>query len=218
MRYIAAVLLACLAPHPLAAHPHVFVDTALRAIFDADGKLTHLDITWRYDEFYSLLVTEDMGLDDDYDGELTEAEIARLKGFDMQWIEGFNGDLEVSQSGQVLPLSGPTDFTAGFDDGRITTTHRRAVLKPVDGRTAPIIIKPFDATYYTAYEITSKVVVEGAEGCRARVRMPDMTADLSALQEELAELDVNTDPEDVGLPNLGAALAAEAIVTCAASG
>jgi ABC-type uncharacterized transport system substrate-binding protein len=218
MKHIAAVLLACLAPLPLAAHPHVFVDTGLRAIFDDSGRLTHVDITWRYDEFYSLLITEDMGLDDDYDGQLTEAEITQLTGFDMQWIEGFNGDLAVSQDGRVLPLSGPTDFTATFDEGRITTTHRRAVLAPVDGRAAPIVIKPFDETYYTAYEITSKVEVEGAENCRARVRMPDMTADLSALQAELAELDANMDPQDVGLPNLGEALAAEATVTCAELG
>lgn len=215
MRYIAAVLIACLAPLPLAAHPHIFVDTGLRAIFDDTGKLTHVDITWRYDEFYSLLITEDMGLDHDYDGKLTEAEIAQLTGFDMHWIEGFNGDLEVSQADKVLPLSGPAEFTASFEDGRITTTHRRAVQAPVDGRAGPIVIRPFDETYYTAYEITSKVQVEGTQKCRARVKMPEMNADLQALQAKVANLDANTDPEDVGLPNVGAALAAEATVTCA---
>ena len=55
-------------------------------------------------------------------------------------------------------------------------------------------------------------------GCRARVKMPVMNAELSNLQAELSALDAQTDPEDVGLPpNIGEALAAEMVITCAAS-
>ena len=50
-------------------------------------------VTWAYDEFYSLLVLEDMRLDQDADGVLTEAEEQFLSGFDAQWVEGYNGDL-----------------------------------------------------------------------------------------------------------------------------
>ena len=73
MKYplVTAALLACATP--LGAHPHIFVDTGFEVILDAEGRLTHLRITWAYDEFYSLLVTEDRGLDPDYDGVLTPA-------------------------------------------------------------------------------------------------------------------------------------------------
>ena len=84
MKYPLASLLCLALATPLGAHPHIFVDTKLEVLVDAEGRLTHLRITWAYDEFYSLLVTEDRGLDPDYDGVLTDAEIASLNGFDMQ--------------------------------------------------------------------------------------------------------------------------------------
>ena len=62
---IAAVLAAMLAtgPAPVAAHPHVFIDTGLEIIFDAEGRLTHVKVTWNYDDLYSLLLAEDYKVD-----------------------------------------------------------------------------------------------------------------------------------------------------------
>ena len=216
MKYplVTAALLACATP--LGAHPHIFVDTGLEVIVDAEGRLTHLRITWAYDEFYSLLVTEDRGLDPDYDGVLTEAEVASLNGFDMQWIEGFNGDTVLLNGTEEIALSGPQEVTTTFSEGRIITTHLRAVEGDAPDANG-LVIKPYDPTYYTAYEVASKVGIEGSDSCRARVKMPDMSADLRALQADLSALDANTDPGDVGLPEIGEALANEVVITCAAS-
>lgn len=82
---------------PLGAHPHIFVNTGLSFVVDDQNRLTHVQVTWAYDELYSLLLTEDLGVDSDYDGVLTAADTALLTGFDMQWIEGFNGDLVGTQ-------------------------------------------------------------------------------------------------------------------------
>ncbi|MGR3461685.1 MAG: DUF1007 family protein [Roseovarius sp.] len=59
-------------------HPHVFADVALRFESDARGRLTGVEVTWRYDDFFSLLILSDMGLDPDGDGQLSDAELARL--------------------------------------------------------------------------------------------------------------------------------------------
>ncbi|MDF3349717.1 DUF1007 family protein [Sulfitobacter sp. KE34] len=216
MKYplVTAAVIACATP--LGAHPHIFVDTGFEVIVDAKGRLSHLRITWAYDEFYSLLVTEDRGLDPDYDGVLTQAEVASLNGFDMQWIEGFNGDTVLLEGGEEVALSGPQDVETRFADGRIITSHLRAVEGPAPSADG-LIIKPYDPTYYTAYEVTQKVTIQGSETCRARVKMPDMNADLRALQQDLSTLDANTDPSDVGLPEIGEALANEVVITCDAS-
>jgi ABC-type uncharacterized transport system substrate-binding protein len=134
----------------------------------------------------------------------------------MQWIEGYKGDLEMLRETQVVPLSGPLEFTGSFADGRVTTTHLRALLAPVSVRDA-VVIKPYDPTFYTAYDVTLPVTVTGAAGCATRVKMPDMDAALKELQQRLATLDADSDPQDVGLPNIGAQLANDVIVTCARS-
>ena len=216
MKYplVTAALLACATP--LGAHPHIFVDTGFEVIVDAEGRLTHLRITWAYDEFYSLLVTEDRGLDPDYDGVLTEAEVASLNGFDMRWIEGVNGDTVLLNGGEEIALSGPQEVATTFSEGRIITSHLRAVEGDAPDANG-LVIKPYDPTYYTAYEVTQKVTVQGDDACRARVKMPEMNADLRELQQDLSALDANTDPNDVGLPEIGEALANEVVITCDAS-
>ena len=211
---VTAALLACATP--LGAHPHIFVDTGLEVIVDAEGRLTHLRITWAYDEFYSLLVTEDRGLDPDYDGVLTEAEVASLNGFDMRWVEGFNGDTVLLNGGEEIALSSPQEVATTFSEGRIITSHLRAVEGDAPDANG-LVIKPYDPTYYTAYEVTQKVTVQGDDACRARVKMPEMNADLRELQQDLSALDANTDPNDVGLPEIGEALANEVVITCDAS-
>ncbi|MEY8837883.1 DUF1007 family protein, partial [Cribrihabitans sp. XS_ASV171] len=47
MRWIVPIFMACL-PVPLAAHPHVFIDTGLELIFDDKGHLTHVRVEWAY--------------------------------------------------------------------------------------------------------------------------------------------------------------------------
>ena len=187
---------------PLGAHPHIFIDTGLDLHFDAAGVLQQVKVTWIYDPLYSLLVTEDMGLDPDFDGVLTPAEVDQLTGFDMQWVEGFNGDLEIRQGDALLELSGPQDYTASFAEGRITTTHVRQVTAG-DAQGQPYFAKPYDPTFYTAYDVTLPVEVAGPPGCRARVEMPDLTEGLSAMRAQREALDPDFEPSDAGLPIIG---------------
>ena len=213
MKAALALLLATLLASPLGAHPHIFVDTGLDLRFDAEGRLTEVRVVWIYDELYSLLITEDRGLDPEFDGILTPEEVADLQGFDMNWTPGFNGDLVILQNGAELRLSGPLEPTASFENGRITTTHVRRVDAAPAGD-APLAVKPYDATYYTAYDITQGVRIEGTESCRSRIEVPDVNAALRELQDVLAALDEYASPEDENLPDVGGLLASTVHVTC----
>ncbi len=117
MKFLLAIILSSITTPSLSAHPHVFVDTGLELIVEGRGQLTHVRVTWEYDEFYSLLITEDLSLDPDGDGILTEAEITKLKGFDMQWIEGFNDDLVVANGDTLATLSDPRTSRPAFPMG-----------------------------------------------------------------------------------------------------
>lgn len=214
MKHLSALILFCASVTSLAAHPHVFIDTGIDLVVDAQGQLTHLRVTWEYDALYSLLITEDMGLDPDGDGTLTKAEIDRLNGFDMQWVDEFNGDLLASSGGRQIALSGPKDVITRFEDARIVTSHLRALETPAPAG-SPVTISPFDPTYYTAYEVSRPVTAPEGSDCDITRQMPDMTGATAKLQQQLAALAPNEDPADVGLPEIGAELATNVIVTCA---
>lgn len=211
------IILLYLVATPLWAHPHIFVNTGVEVIMDAQNRLTHLRITWEYDELYSLLVTEDLEVDDDYDEVLTAADLAKLQGFDMKWIEGFNGDLVVTLNKETLALSPPLEPTATMANGKITTTHLRAVLAaPEVAATDVVVINPFDATYYTAYDVTLPVTVTGREGCKLTRKLPDIDDALRRTQAELAELPPDVETDEVGFAGIGERFATQIVLTCAA--
>jgi ABC-type uncharacterized transport system substrate-binding protein len=213
--FIPLALFLMLFAAPLAAHPHIFVNTGLSVLVDGQNRLTHVEVTWEYDELYSLLVTEDMEIDGDYDGVLTDTDKAALTGFDMQWIDGYNGDLVGTLDGAPLVFSGPSEATATLRDGRIVTTHMRAV-KGAPQIAGLMSLKPFDGTYYTAYEVGLPVGVQGRAGCDVALNAPDIAGALAMTQAEMAALPEDFDMEAAGLGDIGARFATEVKITCAA--
>ncbi len=212
MRWLFSFLTCCL-PIPALAHPHVFIDTGLEFIVDEAGQLTHIRVTWAYDELFSLLQLEDMKLDQDGDGALTESEQQFLTGFDAQWMEGYNGDLVVTAGGAPVVLSGPLEPHATTEDGRIVTTHLRAV----EGGSVPaeaISAKAFDETYYTAYDVTRPVTVSGPATCLLERIDPDIDGQLAQMQAFLLTLDADYDLEENDIPLVGESFATEILISC----
>ncbi|WP_281857054.1 DUF1007 family protein [Litoreibacter halocynthiae] len=215
---IAAVLAAMLAsgPAPVAAHPHIFIDTGLEIIFDAEGRLTHVKVTWNYDDLYSLLLAEDYKVDADGDGSLTPEERKELTGFDADWVQGYAGDLEAVLDGQILKLSRPIEPTADMVDGRIISTHLREVVGAPILSGDPISFKAFDPTYYTAYDMTLPVTITGRDDCKILRIEPDIDGQLAQMQAQLLTLDANADLEENDIPLIGGDFATDIRVTCPA--
>lgn len=215
MKWIAVV--AALFATPLGAHPHIFVDVGLVAIVDDQGRLTGVRVTWAYDALFSLLVTEDKGLDMDGDAVLTPEEEAKLTGFDMQWVEGYNGDLVGTLDGTALTLSRPKEPTAVMRAGRIVTTHLREIAGAPKIGSKTLLFKPFDPTYYNAYDVKMGVSVEGLDGCAISTEPPDLDSEMQKLQDELALLGQDQNTFEMGFPEVGEAFATQVQISCAGS-
>ena len=94
---------------PLGAHPHIYIDTDFDLVFDTDGKLAAVRIDWAYDDFYSLLMIEENGLDADGDGTPEQARLDAFAGQDVDWEAGFPGHFTLDAAGTPL---GPLWFTS----------------------------------------------------------------------------------------------------------
>lgn len=217
--FLSALMSGLCVPALVSAHPHVFIDTGFALEFDDNNQLVQIKVTWQYDEFYSLLITEDLFLDNDGDGTLTPDEAQRLVGFDTNWDEGFNGDLEIRAGGQILPLSGPSQATTDLKNGRIVSTHVRQLDPPVALQAGPFSIKAFDPSYYTAYEITLPVTLsDNLQGtCMLERIEPDIAGGLAKMQAQLLRLSADADLEENDIPLIGGEFATEILVTCPAS-
>lgn len=204
MKWIFALLLSAA---PLGAHPHIFVDTGLKLIADDAGRIIGVDVTWRYDPLYSLLVLEDMELDSDFDGMLTADEQDALTGFDLKWDAGFEGDLYASGPEGRLALGAPEGRGTRLMGEQITSRHFRAFDRPV----SQVSLKAYDPGFYTAYDLT--IGIDLPEGCKAVVRKADTDAAYARVSALLGDA---VDDLDADYPEVGEAFADEVIVTCAA--
>jgi ABC-type uncharacterized transport system substrate-binding protein len=212
MRFLLSALLISSAA-PALAHPHIFIDTRFEVILNDRNEATALQISWTYDDLYALLIFGDLSLDPDGDGILTSEEETRLSGFDMKWIEGFEGDTFVLMEGTAVPISGPRDWTASWKDGKLSSTHYRDLLMPVPVREVPLVIQAYDPGYYVAHTVMPPAMVTGGQGCIAQVYEADLDAADQALQEALQEFAPGADVEGQ-FPAVGAKFSDEVRVTC----
>ncbi len=209
MKYL-AIILACFGA-PLWAHPHVFVDTGLKLVANEAGEVTGVEVQWRYDELYSLLVLEDMELDHDFDGILTKPELNQLSGFDLNWIEGFEGDLYLSAGGHAVSLGAPENRGTSVENGQIISRHFRAFT----GVGKEFVLKAYDPTYYTSYELT--LGIDLPEGCKLAVVKADVKAANAKVRAEMGDnMDKLANDPNADWPAVGEDYADEVRVSCGA--
>ncbi len=215
MRWGVAFSLLMLIAAPLRAHPHIFVDVELAILFDSDGRPEAVEIAWVYDEFFSMLLVSDMGLDPDFTGTVTEEERESLDGFDMNWIEDYHGDTHVSQGGRPFALTGPVEWSSDYRDGQLRSRHLRRFHDAPDP-TREWTIAVYDPTYYTSYTLVGQPRVTGRSDCIARVFEPDWDAALETLEAALDELLGAGGDIEAEFPAVGALFSDEVRLTCAA--
>ncbi|QFG37421.1 ABC-type uncharacterized transport system substrate-binding protein [Paracoccus pantotrophus] len=218
MRCLRPVLLSLLSILALAraeAHPHVFIDTGLTFRFDGEGRLGAVSVVWAFDDFSSMLMVEDMEMDQDGDGVLTDDEIARLTAMFSDWPEDFAGDLYLTRDGNPVALSGPQEVAVRYQQGRIVVTHIRALLdriRPEDGR---IELQVYDPTYYTFYDLVGALEISGRDDCRVEIEKADIAAAQRKYGDELAKL-TNDEIMDQGkYPDVGGDFADDMRLECA---
>ncbi|UFS64908.1 MULTISPECIES: DUF1007 family protein [Paracoccus] len=218
MRCLRPVLLSLLSVLALAraeAHPHVFIDTGLTFRFDGEGRLGAVSVVWAFDDFSSMLMVEDMEMDKDGDGVLTDDEIARLTAMFSDWPEDFAGDLYLTRDGKPVALSGPLDVAVRYQQGRIVVTHIRALLDRIRPEDERIEVQVYDPTYYTFYDLVGTLEIRGRDDCRVQIEKADIAAAQRKYGDELAKL-TNDEIMDQGkYPDVGGDFADDMRLECA---
>jgi ABC-type uncharacterized transport system substrate-binding protein len=200
---------------PLAApaHPHVFVDVQMTLVFDATGALSGVGLSWEYDDLFTLLLTEDLGIDTDGDLKLTPDEMTALTAAVLDWPEDFGGDLFVFQSGRPLALKPRSDGTVRLTDGRIVESHLRRLSTPATP-SQPVTIQVYDPYYYVAYTLVGEIGIDGTTTCTKTYRPADLNTAYSKVDELLYGRPASAVGPNEAFPEVGALFADMVTVTC----
>lgn len=208
-----ALPLLALLPTGLAAHPHVFVDAEVEVQAEA-GAVTGVRLRWTYDDLFSLMLTEDLGLDADGDLVLTDGELATLRENVADWPPDYAGDLVVEAGGAPVPLAFREEHDTAFDAGAVVERHRRPLAAPALATDAPVVVEVYDPYYYVAYTVTAATVT-GDPSCAATIVPVDHEAAQAEVDAIWEGLDWANAPPDAQLPPIGGAFTDRVEVRCA---
>jgi ABC-type uncharacterized transport system substrate-binding protein len=210
-----AITAACLCLGTAAvAHPHVFVQAEVELIVD-QGQLTGVRLNWIYDDFFSLLLTEDLEIDPDGDLVLTEEELAKLSASVTDWPADYQGDLYLMQDATPLALGPRQDHHATLRDGLVV----ESVLMPLATPVAvgdPVEVRVYDPFYYIAYSVVGDLVVTGDPDCTASYRAADLNAAYALVDELLYGRPASDVGPDEQFPEVGVHFADTVTLRCAA--
>jgi ABC-type uncharacterized transport system substrate-binding protein len=207
-----ASMIACVAA-PAAAHPHIFAEAGVEVVFDDAGRMTGVRLSWTYDEFFSFMLTEDLGLDTDGDLLMTDAELEALAASVLDWPPDFGGDLYLMQRDTALALGPRAEASVAYVDGKVTESHFRPLAEPVDA-SWPVAVQVYDPYYYVAYEISADVMMAGGTGCAVELRKADLNAAYSLVDELLYGRPASDVGPDEYFPQVGEAFSDTVFVTC----
>jgi len=198
------------------AHPHVFIETQVTALFDDQGRFQGVRLIWTYDDYFSLLITEDLGVDTDGDMILTQQEAAKLNSYMTDWEADCKGDLLIATAAGPLDLGAVQDHTGVMEEGRIIETHTRLLATPQD-MTGPVTVQVFDPGFYTAYTVVGSLGIEGRDDCTAVYQAADLNKAYSLADELLMGRAASDVGPDEAFPEIGQAFADTVTVTCESS-
>lgn len=193
------------------AHPHIFVDTALVLRIDDQNQLLGVELVWAYDEYYSLVVLEDRGLDPDFDGHLTPQEQQELRGFDLSWATAQKGHTFVTRGDRQIPLGAPEHLSTDLRFDRIITHHFRPLEQPIPAD--DLTLQIYDPTYYTAYTVGLRVSLPPDGACTASVTAANLDQAYTFVEETLYGM--STAEAEDNFPQIGQSFADTIRISCA---
>ncbi|WP_425406500.1 DUF1007 family protein [Hwanghaeella sp.] len=189
------------------AHPHAWIDLRSGVILNAEGKVEALTLEWRFDEFYSAFILEDIARA----GEVTEEALATLAVENLVALRDYNYFVEAQYDGKPVALGEARDGTMTEKNKRLVMRFVVSLAEPVDPKTNGFEYAVYDPSYYVEILHVENDLVTiagpGAGECLASIASPDPDAETVGLAASLGK-------NEQGPAGIGRLFAEVVAVTC----
>ena len=188
------------------------MDAHIGFIFDGDGMLQALRVSWTYDEFTTLVLFDTLNLDEDGDGLFDDADRAAVIAGETNWEPKYKGDVYLEVAGQDYPLGRPEAAAVTLKNNRVEVSFDLPLSDPTQVADTPIFLRLYDPIFYYAYTILpAENSINLPEGCQVQAMPFEPDGAESALQQKLASLGREETPDQ---QNVGRLFSDEVRLTC----
>lgn len=171
---------------PATAHPHVWIDMRTAILFDDAGMVEGLQVHWRFDELYSLFLTEEMA---DTNGEISADKLKSLARQNIENLKEFSYFTYARVAGSQTPYGEVTEYESKIEDSRISLDFVIPFEKPIDPLLQAFSYAVYDPSYYISflYMKNSPVILdaEARPECRYAIQGPNPNPDAVSLANSL---------------------------------
>lgn len=167
---VTTLILVWAATVPAHGHPHIWIDVENEILVAEDGRMSAVDVSWTFDEFYSAYAVR--GMDVDRDGVFDSEELQPLADINMTELAHVGFFMEITTvDGTPQPFEAGT-ATADMQGNSLRlqfTLHLNTPVSP------PLTIATFDPSYYVSLPFPdgndAPVTVSGAGAGRCTVQL-----------------------------------------------
>lgn len=197
------------------AHPHVFVDGGVDFVFQTDGQLGSVIVTWRYDPFETIYILSDLGIVPQAGSDFSDKDRAEVKRLLGEFPPDFDGSAHLSIDQQPVPLDWPRDLTARMVEDQLEVSFTRDLLDPISTMDRRLVVMFYERTYFFAFSLTDTPEFVGDGGrCSSLIDPFAPSDETQDLTDMLAQLSREETPQGA---NVGATFADTLEVTCNAA-
>lgn len=166
--FVAVALL----PAAASAHPHVWVTSSSEVVYGADGAITGVRHTWKFDDMFSTYALQD--IQNKTKGVYTREELAPLAQINVDSLKEFGFFTFVKAGSKKEAFNDPIDYFLEHKDGALVLHFTLPFKSPVVAKNLQLDI--YDPSYFVGFDLTADepVKLAGAPpSCKTTVNRPD---------------------------------------------
>jgi ABC-type uncharacterized transport system substrate-binding protein len=196
-------LLCALAATPAQAHPHVWIKMQSDIVFNDQGLITGVNVSWTFDDAYAQVALD--GLDKNGDGVYDPSELEPLTSENLDSLKDYDYFTYVRYDGKPQAIGTPIDAGQIYSENKLQLHFQVPLVTPLDPTKGEFVLKTYDPEFFIAfdYEKDAPVSVIGnmPKTCELVVKPVPTDAELDQTKAMLATKGTDWKPpedEDFG--------------------
>lgn len=175
---------------PARAHPHVWVTSTSELLYGADGTITGIRHSWRFDEMFSTYALQD--IQPKTKGVYTREELLPLAQVNVDSLKEFDF-FTFAKTARTSPKEAfldPVDYFLEYKDGSLVLNFTLPFKEPLKSK--QLALEIYDPTYFVGFDLSADPIkLSGAPAdCKTDVQRPGKPSQ-APLSEKMFESGAN---------------------------
>lgn len=153
-RYLKAIpalgLLCWAAATPAQAHPHVWIQMQSDVVFNDQGLITAVNVSWTFDDAYAKVALD--GLDKNGDGVYDPSELEPLTRENLDSLKGYNYFTYVRYNNKPQAIGTPVDAGQIYSENKLQLHFQVPLVTPLDPTRGDFVLKTYDPEFFIAFD------------------------------------------------------------------